>query len=385
MPDFLKTTAIPVKGARTLPREFYSSAEILQQEWERIFWGRWLCAGREEWIPESGGYFTRQIGSESVIILRDREGEIRGFHNVCRHRGTRICEEARGQFANAITCPYHAWTYGLDGRLRGAPNMDGVDGFDPSQFSLHPAATASWEGFVFICLADEPEPFEKQYAPIQDRFARFNIARLRSHRRIDYDIRANWKLLFENYSECYHCPAVHPGLVKLSPADSGANDLVEGPFLGGYMTVTREHGSMTLSGRACAIPVGDLPAEDYQRVYYYTIFPNMLLSLHPDYVMAHTLWPQAPDRTLIECEWLFHPDAAEQPGFDPDDGVGFWDRTNREDWHICEQSQLGVSSRAYTPGPYSPRESVSAAFDREYLQVMDLPLHGHDKAVPDRH
>jgi Rieske 2Fe-2S family protein len=243
---------------------------------------------------------------------------------------------------------------------------------DLSQYPLHPVPVARWEGFLFICLAEEPEPFERQFAPLLTRFHRFNTVNLRSTRRIDYDVKANWKLLFENYSECYHCPAIHPGLVKLSPADSGENDLVEGPFLGGFMTVSREGGSLTLSGKSCAIPVGELPAEDMRRVYYYSIFPNMLLSLHPDYVMAHTLWPQSPGRTRIECEWLFHPEAAAQPGFDPEDGIGFWDRTNREDWHICEQSQLGVSSRAYTPGPYSPRESISAAWDDYYLSQMNL-------------
>ena len=191
-------------------------------------------------------------------------------------------------------------------------------------------------------------------------------------RRIDYDVRANWKLMFENYSECFHCSPVHPTLVKLSPADSGANDLTAGAFLGGYMEVKPDYGSLTLSGNACAVPVGDLHGKEQHRVYYYSIYPNMLLSLHPDYVMVHTFWPESPDRTRIECEWLFHPDAETLPGFNPDDGVDFWDRTNREDWHICELSQSGVASRAYTPGPYSPRESISAAFDREYLRTLDL-------------
>ena len=370
--EFVKATEIGTGGSLTLPGRFYASAEIFTNEHERVFYRRWLCAGREERIPVAGDYFTRELGTESVIILRDRDGGIRAFHNVCRHRGTRMCEESSGRFANAITCPYHAWTYHLDGRLRGAPNMDGALGFEPSDCSLHSVAVALWEGFVFICLDQKPEPFEEAFGPLIDRFTRFNLPQLRVMKRIDYDVRANWKLLFQNYSECYHCAAVHPALVKLSPADSGENDLVEGPFLGGFMLVSRERGSMSLSGRACSIPVGDLPPEDHQRVYYYTIFPNMLLSLHPDYVMAHTLWPQSPERTLIECEWLFHPNAATQPGFNPDDGILFWDRTNREDWHICEQSQLGVSSRAYTPGPYSPRESISAAFDHEYLVAMDL-------------
>lgn len=128
--------------------------------------------------------------------------------------------------------------------------------------------------------------------------------------------------------------------------------------------------SLTVSGRACAIPVGDIPAEDHQRVYYYSIAPNMLLSLHPDYVMFHTIWPQSSGETLIFCEWLFHPDAFGRADFNPDDGVEFWDQTNRQDWHICELAQLGVSSRAYRPGPYSPRESLPAAFDRDYLKQM---------------
>src|SRR5439155_1020728 len=161
------------------------------------------------------------------------------------------------------------------------------------------------------------------------------------------EVRANWKLVFQNFSGCLHCPVIHPGLAKLTPYTSGENDLFEGPYLGGYMVITAPGGSLTLSGRACGPAVGELPAEDRNRVYFYTIFPNLLLSLHPDYVMFHTLRPEAPDRTHITCEWLFHADAFGQPGFDPQDAVGFWDETNRQDWNICERSQLGVASRAY--------------------------------------
>jgi Rieske 2Fe-2S family protein len=345
---------------------------VYLEEQQRIFHKQWVCAGREEQIPEAGDFFVRTMGSESVIFVRARNGKIYAHHNVCRHRGARLCDEASGRFGNSIRCPYHSWAYGMDGRLVAAPFMDGVPDFDTGDYPLHPVKLERWEGFLYFSLAAEPEPFELSYADVIGRFSRYRIAELRRCGRTDYEVAANWKLVFENYSECYHCTGVHPALVKLSPADSGANDLVEGKFLGGYMEVKPGKGSMSLSGNACGLPVGSLPEADLHRVYYYTLFPNMLLSLHPDYVMVHTLWPQSCSYTRIECEWLFHPRSAEQPGFDPQDAIIFWDKTNREDWHICELSQLGISSSAYTPGPYSSRESISAAFDREYLRQMSI-------------
>ena len=216
-----------------------------------------------------------------------------------------------------------------------------------------------------------PAPLEEWFAPLAGKFSHWNLPRLRSAKRIEYDVRANWKLIFENYSECYHCPGVHPMLSKVSPSDSAENDLTEGPFLGGFMKITNG-ASLTMSGEACARPVGDIKAGDHERVFYYSIFPNMLLSLHPDYVMVHQLWPQSPERTLILCDWFFHPEAAgvSDSSYNPDDAIEFWDMTNKQDWHVCELSQQGIASRAYRPGPYSPRESIPAAWDREYLRHM---------------
>ncbi len=370
---FVETTRTYRQGARTLPGRYYTAPEVFAGEAERIFRRSWLCAGRDEEIARPGDYFLLSAAGESVIVVRDEEGTAHALYNVCRHRGTRLCEEERGKLARSIQCPYHAWTYGLDGRLIGAPDMDGVEGFERADYPLHRAALASWGGFLFVSLAEEPEPFEEAFAPLLDRFMRFNLPALRAWRRIEYDVRANWKLVFQNYSECLHCPVIHPRLSKLTPFRTGQNDLVEGPFLGGFMVLADKGGSMTLSGRSCAPTVGDLPEEDLERVYYYSIFPNLLLSLHPDHVMAHRLWPQAPDRTRIVCEWLFHPDASLAQGFDPEDAIGFWDATNREDWHICELGQAGISSRRYAPGPYSPRESLPAAWDREYLRLIEGP------------
>jgi glycine betaine catabolism A len=367
---YVKTAASYQQGAKPLTREYYTSAALFEEEMRRLFLGRWVCALREEVIPEPGSYRLVGIGQESVIVLRDTQGTVRAFYNVCRHRGARICEAPEGRLSRTIQCPYHAWTYGLDGRLLGAPTMQNVEDFDRAEFPLHPVATALWEGFVFLHLGAEPEPFDEWLGPLVGRVKRFNLANLRSQQRIEYDVAANWKLLFQNYSECLHCPSIHPELSERTPWQSGENDLTEGRALGGFMLLTEKGGSITVTGNVCALPVGELPPEDHDRVYYYSLFPNLLLSMHPDYVMFHTFWPQAVDRTRVVCEWLFHPDSALSADFRPDDAVDFWDRTNRQDWHVCELSQAGVSSKMYTPGRYSPQESMPAAWDREYLRQM---------------
>ena len=370
MAAFLKTTELSIDGAHTLPGEYYTSPDIYAQEVGRIFLRRWLCVGREDRIPHPGDYVLQGVGKASVIVLRDKSGGVRAYHNVCRHRGTRLCEEHTGRFSETIQCPYHAWTYGLDGRLIGAPSTSDLEDFDKADWPLRSVAAATWEGFVFINLAEEPEPFEHAWTPLLGKFSRFNMPNLQVGRTIEYDVKANWKLLLQNYSECYHCGPVHPALARITPPTSGENDLTEGPFTGGYMVIGRGAESLTMSGKACGVPVGDLPSEDMNRVYYYAIFPNMLLSLHPDYVMFHTLWPEGTDRTRIFCSWLFHPATLSDPTFDPNDGVEFWDMTNRQDWHICEQSQLGVESPAYRPGPYSKREAISVQIDREVLRSL---------------
>ena len=369
-PAFRKTADTFASGARTMPQRYFVSPEVFAEEREKIFSRQWVLVGHLSQIPKAGDYLVQEVAGDSLIVLRDKNAVVRGFYNVCRHRGTRLKEHACGHAA-AIQCPYHAWTYGLDGKLIGAPHMDDVPGFDKADYSLHAVNLALWEGFIFVNLAKQPMPLEEWFAPLAGKFSHWNMSILRSAKRIEYDVHANWKLMFENYSECYHCPGVHPMLSKVSPYDSAENDLCEGPFLGGFMSITRGAG-LTMSGRACALPVGGTNAADSQRVFYYSIFPNMLLSLHPEYVMVHQLWPQSPERTLILCDWFFHPDAAgvSDPSYNPNDAIEFWDITNKQDWHVCELSQQGIASRAYQPGPYSPRESIPAAWDREYLRQM---------------
>jgi len=356
-----------------LAQRYFVSPEIFAQEQRKIFSEQWILVGHQSQIPKGGDYFISEVGGESLIVVRDQRSAIRGFYNVCRHRGTRLREDPSGH-VSAIQCPYHAWTYGLDGRLIGAPHMDGVPGFDKADYSLHPVNLGLWAGFIFVNLASaSTSPSDRDYMSLEEWLAQLagkfpNLPKLRSAKRIDYNVQANWKLIFENYSECYHCPGVHPTLSKLSPYDSAENDLTEGPFLGGFMRITKGN-SLTMSGKSCALPIGDF--REFDRIFYYSIFPNMLLSLHPDYVMVHQLCPLSPDRTLILCDWFFNPEAFERADFKPDDAIEFWDMTNKQDWHVCELSQQGIASRAYEPGPYSPRESIPAAWDRYYLRFIN--------------
>jgi len=373
MSNFLNAVEIGARGQRTLASAYYLSTDVFSAEQSRIWENQWLCVGRIADWSKPGDFQVLTVGRESVIVLRDQQGNFQSYFNLCRHRGTRLCETDSGSLRKTIQCPYHAWTYGLDGKLVGVPDEETFTDFRREEHSLHRVACRTWEGFVWLNLSSEPKPFETVFQELLEKFTAWNLPQLISLGRCEYDVLANWKLIVQNYSECYHCSPVHPALVKLTPSTSGGNDLVEGPFLGGYMNVSCKGGSLTLSGQACGASVGPLSPDDRQRVYYYVLFPNVLLSLHHDYVMFHTLWPQAPGRTRVVCEWLFHPDTATDPHWNPQDGIKFWDQTNREDWRVSELTQLGVSSSRYQPGPYSGRESMSAAFDRHYLSVMSAP------------
>lgn len=359
-------------GAHTLPARHYLSAELFAREMERIFARSWLYAGRLSEIPGPAGYLRRDVGADSLLVVRDGEAPPRAFHNVCRHRGTRLCRAASGRLPRAIQCPYHAWTWELDGRLRAAPNMGEVEGFRLDDHPLAEAEAGVWAGFVFVRVESGGPSLEEHLAPFAGRLDAWRLPELMAAHRTSYEVAANWKLLFQNYSECYHCPTAHPQLERLTPYRDSENDLEEGPLLGGPMRLADPAGSMTTHGGRCAPPLGGAEGDGGERgrVFYYTRFPDLFLSLHPEYVLAHRLEPLAPGSTRVTCDWLFAPEAVAADGFDPAPAVEFWDTTNRQDWELCEGVQLGVASRAYRPGPYAELESQLAAFDREYLRAM---------------
>ena len=362
---------------QTLPRRFYTDPEFYAAELDRFYLGRWICAGRADQLPHAGDYFTRTLGTESVIVVRDASGEIHALFNVCRHRGTRICTDAAGHFDDRIQCPYHAWNYDLAGRLLGAPHMP--PDFCKDDYPLHRAGCDVWDGHVFINLARalspdpadgdprspgrQPPPLRDQLADLPDRFAAWRMADLRLGRRIVYDVKANWKLIVLNYNECLHCPTLHPALNRLHHYLGADNIEPHACYIGGAMGFRDGVETMSMDGRRRRAYLPGLDEHQRRHVVYFAIYPNLLLSLHPDYMMTHTLWPRAHDRTEIVCEWHFHPDEMAKPTFHADDAIEFWDLTNREDWSIAERSQLGITSRVYRPGPYSVREELLWAFD----------------------
>lgn len=352
--------------ATTLPARYYTDPNLFRDELERFFCQTWVCAGRTDQIAEPGDYFLCEVANESVIISRDANRSIRAFFNVCRHRGTRICSQPEGRFGGRIQCGYHGWTYGLDGALIGAPHMH--DGFTRGDYPLHSVHIDSWDGNLFINLSANPTPLMEQLEDLPQKFQNWRMGELRRHRQIRYEVKANWKLIMLNYNECLHCPILHPALSSITGYLSGDNDAPHRGYVGGSMEFQGGALTMSTDGQLRRDYLPSLNPEQRSKVYYYAIFPNLFLSLHPDYVMTHTLWPRAVDRTDVVCEWHFHPDEITKSNFVADDAIDFWDMTNREDWAISELSQAGIKSRAYQPGPYSRCESLPHAFDQMVLE-----------------
>ena len=368
--SFKPRSTLP-QTAFTLPARYYADAAVFERERERFYRRMWVGVGRLSQIPRRGDYLTCDIAGDSLIVVRTDADRVGAFYNVCRHRGTQLCAEVSGTFAGSIRCPYHAWTYDYDGRLIGAPHMDGSPGFRREDFPLGAARADTWDGFVFVCLSDDAPPLRAQLASLPGKFSSWGMADLVVAHRVVYDVKANWKLIVQNYNECLHCPTLHPSLNKLSHYLSGENEPLQPTYMGGRMDLNDGIATMSMDGTSPREPLPGLDGSERRRVYYYSVFPNFLIAPHPDYVLTHTLWPGAPNQTRIVCEWLVHPAEAARPTFDLADATSFWDMTNRQDWHVCELAQAGISSRTYRPGPYSNREDLLYAFDRYVVEVLD--------------
>ena len=361
----LAATCRPFDEARTLPGAAYISDEVFALEQRALFGRMWLCVGREKEVPEPGSYLTQEIGAERVLVVRDARRALGAFYNVCRHRGARLIEEPRGHLGSIISCPYHAWTYALDGTLVRTPHQ--AAGFRPEEFPLARVQLGCRHGLVFVNLHPGAPALGAQLADLPD-LVRYGLEALECAHRVEYDVAANWKVVCENYSECYHCPIVHPQLHRISEVtrlfESGAC------FNGGPMAIRDGFSTMSMTGTSRSPAIAGLPDEDRRRINYYLVYPNLMLGLHPDYVVTHRAWPLAPGRTRVVCEWLFPQESVSTPGFDPADAVEFWDVTNRQDWALCERVQRGAASRGHAPGPYHPSERCVHTFDRWYAETL---------------
>ncbi len=357
-------------STRTPNGQIYWDPAVLATELDRFFYRNWLCVGRAEQIAGKGDYFTRQVGRENLLFVREPGGAVRGFYNLCRHRGTRVVLEAEGKGAHSFICPYHAWSYDLNGQLIGALHMKGQDEFDRKDYGLRPVRVETWGGFLWANLEPTGPDLKASLGPFFARFDRFPLADLRLGGRKVYEVEANWKVLVENFSECYHCAPVHPSLNRLTPYLSGDNDASFGSkdgrrslFSGGYMQFAKDFQSMTKTGYTRRPLLPGITAEDARRVYYYVVFPNMFFSLHPDYLMIHRSWPVTPSHSRVENEFYFAPEAIAAPDFDPSDAIDLWDEINRQDWAVCQLAQEGMGSRAWNGGRYSDQEELVRDFD----------------------
>ena len=359
----------------TLPARAYVDRGWFDAEMDAVFAEMWLAAGRAAELQGSGAFIRRDLAGASVLIVRAGDGTLVAFHNVCRHRGTRLCTLEHGTFQGRIQCPYHAWTYGLDGRLLAAPLMDEVADFDRADYPLRPVACDEWDGHIFINLSGSPAPLAAQIGDLPARFAPWRMHELRMVRRIEYDLATNWKLVVQNYNECLHCPVIHPLLNRMHHYLAAENVPTTETYCGGAMGFKPGVETLSADGKRRRAVLPGLGERERAVVNYFAIYPNFLLTLHPDYMMTITIWPVDPGHTRLVAEWHFHPDEIAKPDFVFEDAIEFWDRTNREDWAISEQSYLGISSRGYQPGPYSEREQQLWEFDQFVLKKLSREGH----------
>jgi phenylpropionate dioxygenase-like ring-hydroxylating dioxygenase large terminal subunit len=361
-PAALSEALRPFGDSRMLPPAAYADPGVFAWEQRHFFGGGWLCVGQSSQVADPGDQRAEQVGAGSVLLVRGDDGGLRAFANTCRHRGHELlpCGSAANQ--GVIVCPYHSWTYSLSGGLRAAAGFKNKHGFDAAGWGLIELPAREWHGLAFVDGSAAAGPIEESLETLAELVRPYEPERLVIAGRHDYQVAANWKILAENYHECYHCTAIHPELCRVSPPRSGENYAAPGTWVGGWMELRDGMQTMSLDGRSGGQPLRGLDATGLRTVIYVNIFPNILLSLHPDYVMTHRLMPLAAGRTRIECTWAFAPESVSHPGFDPGYAVGFWDITNQQDWRACESVQRGLASEHARPGPLSAEEDAVYQF-----------------------
>jgi Rieske 2Fe-2S family protein len=363
----------------TLHRDLYIEPAWFARERDRIFLGQWICVAREDDLVSAGSFEAVEVAGESIIIVRGEDWKLRAFYNVCRHRGCQLIDSTRqdhkqGQFLANIRCPYHSWTYRLDGKLHHAPYVE----VDKEKFGLHEVELDCWGGLVFLNVgrkeSERSQTLADQLGPVPGRVRRYPLDDLGTGWRHEYPVAANWKVILENYNECYHCAGVHPELCRIVPEfrkNGGAQ-------LDWEAGIPQKPGTYTFThtGTTRRPPFPGLNETEKVRHFGELVYPNLMLSLSMDHVAMFILSPMGPEMTHVDCRLLFHPDAINQPDFDPSDAADFWDLVNRQDWDICERVQRGMHARPFRHGFYAPMEDLSLDI-RNYISARlgdDLPI-----------
>lgn len=353
----------------TLTGREYSSEAVYERERERIFHRSWFYVCRDERLSP-GDRFVADVAGESVLIVKDRDGRVYAHANVCRHRGARLCEESGAGSKAGITCPYHAWTYSLDGRLIGTPHL-AADEIDRDSLSLWTVACEIWLGFVFVNLSADPVPLQESFATGLDSvqlFEHLHLDELHTAVTTSTDVRANWKILVENYQECLHCSWVHPELVDIVPLYKTGSVVDPARHDGG---VTIRGNSFSMTGRSSLPVLPHMPVEQAESYYGATVFPNMFIDVTGTCVIVSSMWPKGAAETTVVMEYLFAPDTISATGFDPSEIVDFSELVGRQDYDVSERVQRGVSSRYFDHGVLAPQDHLIVDFIATYHANMN--------------
>lgn len=372
-PELLASAVAPHGESTMLPRQAYVDPAVL--EWEKqAFFGGWVAIARSEDISGAVTQKAIEVDGKGVLLMRDEDGVLRGFANACRHRAHELLPCGGTGSRRMISCPYHAWSYDLAGKLKNAPTFQDNPHFDKTKMGLNELPVAEWHGWVFVAPSGVATDFADHVGNAEAVVAPYGAEGLRLVDTHDYVIEANWKLIVENYQECYHCPSIHPELCRVSPPDSGDNVTERtGDWMGGWMELREGMDTMSMDGTSGSVAIATLTEKELHSVMYLVLFPNMLISLHPDYVMTHTLVPLTETSTHVTCSWYFPQEAIASETFNPTGAVDFWDITNRQDWAACESVQRGLRSEQWTPGPLAPAEDGVYHF---VSTVANRYLHG---------
>lgn len=363
-----RATRLPVDQASTLIPDAYTSPEFHALELDRIFGRSWVPVCITDELAEPGSFVVFEVAGRSLIVCRNRAGELCAHHNVCRHRGTRLVDDESGRVERFFQCPYHAWAYDLDGVLLGTPlftpesgippdqqgifDMSDVSSFDKSDYGLYPARVDTWGCLVFVCLDQEAPSLADELGDLPERLAGYRLAEHHLLRRVEYEIAANWKLVAENFMEYYHLPWVHPGLVKVSPMKSHFRWQGTGMYMG---FCTSPIAANAEDGGWQGLPaLSTLDDEDAISARFTWLFPSVAINALPNHTFLMLAQPTEAGVTKEVAYLLSHPDSMERAGDslerDVEGLLAFWDEVNREDIAIVERVQAGLADPAYTGG-----------------------------------